>query len=160
MNKPWKLVLLLTGIFLAGGVVGSLSTVWVGRRAMANRSKPDQWAPMHLKRMTQELDLQPAQVEQLKPIVRRRMEELGRVRSRSMTESRTVMEAMERDVAEQLTPEQRAKFDKMNQEMRERFRRFMPERGGRPPGGRPPGGPGSPEGGADDRPPPPRPPDS
>lgn len=128
MNKPWKLIILLTGIFLAGGGTGAFLTVQFGRNWVAQKAAPERWAPDHLKKLTERLALSPEQVEQLKPIVRRNMEELGRLRSQSMTETRVVMERMEREVAAQLTPEQRVKFDEYNREKRERLRKLMEKR--------------------------------
>jgi len=141
MNKPWKLVLLLTGIFLAGGVTGAFVMIRLGREMASRRPMPEQWAPMQLKRLVERLDLQPEQLEQLRPIVRRNMEELKRLRAYTMTETRSVLERMEREVSEKLTPEQRAKFEQMNRELRAaREARDKAKRanGGRPPGDQPP----------------------
>jgi uncharacterized membrane protein len=146
MNRPWKLILVLTGIFLAGGVTGGFVMLRVVREKIARHPVPEQWAPQHLKRLAERLDLKPEQMEQLRPIVRRNMEELNRLRNYAFTETKSVFERMEREISEKLTPEQRAKFEQMNKEFRERARRFMPEWPGRPPG---PGGRRSPR----DRPP-------
>jgi uncharacterized membrane protein len=142
MNKPWKVVLLLLGIFVAGGVTGAFVMLRVGREMFIKRPGPEQWAPNHLKRLAERLKLEPEQVEQLRPIVRRNMEELNRLRDTSMAETKFVFERMEREISEKLTPEQRSKFEQLNKEMRERAKRVMPDRKKRPPG---PGGPG-PEG--------------
>ncbi len=133
-NKPWKLILLLTAIFLAGSVTGAFIMMRIGRKMIAERPMPDQWAPMHLRRLAERLKLQPEQIEQLRPIVHRNFEELGRLRNHSMTEARVVFERMEREVAEKLTPEQRVKFEELNRQMRERARKFMPNRPNRPDG--------------------------
>ncbi len=153
MNKAWKLVLLLTGIFLAGGVTGAFLTVRFGRNWINQRMATEKWAPDHLRKLAERLDLKPDQVEKLKPIVHRNMEELGRLRSQSMTETRAVFERMEREIAAQLTPEQRAKFEEYNREKRERMRKLMERRadgerreGARPekrPEGAPPPPPGA-----------------
>lgn len=134
MNKPWKLVLLLAGIFLAGGVTGSLLTLHLGRQWLQQRPAPEQWAPVHLQKLSKRLELTPAQVEQLRPIIRRHMEELGRVRSESLGVSRGLMERMQKEIAEQLTPEQRVKFDEYNRQMRERMRKLMQKKAGEPRG--------------------------
>ena len=163
MNKPWKIVLVLLGIFIAGGVTGAFVMIRVGRQMLAHRPGPEQWAPNHLKRLVERLDLKPEQSAAIRPIVQRDMEELNRLRSESMAEAKKVMERMEREISAQLTPEQRTKFDQLNKEMRERAKKFMIERRNRPagPGGQrhdpepPPGEPGK----VDDAPPPPdRPP--
>jgi Spy/CpxP family protein refolding chaperone len=135
MNKPWKLVWLLAGIFLAGGVTGAFVAMRVGREMFPRRPSPDQWAPQHLKRLAERLDLKPEQQELIRPIIKRNMDELSRLRAASMAETRTVFERMNREVAEQLTPEQRTKLEQMNKEFRERTRKFGFDR---------PGGPGGP----------------
>ena len=140
-NKPWKIVLLLIGIFLAGGVTGGFVTLRFGRELLSRRAKPDQWAPQQLKRLADRLELKPEQVELLRPIVRSSMEQISRVRSVSVQETRTIYERMEHDIAELLTPEQRTKFEQLNKEMRERARRLMPDGPNR---GFGPGGPGVP----------------
>ncbi len=146
MNKPWKLVLVLLGIFIAGGVTGAFVTLRFGREWVVKRPGPDQWAPNHLKRLTERLKLLPDQQEELRPILRRRMEELGRIRSESITATKSIFEQMEREVSEKLTPEQRIKYDQLNKEMRERAKKVMPEKNNRPsgPGGPPPGEKGKP----------------
>ena len=145
MNQPWKLVLLLTGIFLAGGVTGAFVGQKILREKFSQRPAPEQWAPWHLKRLAERLDLKPEQQEELRPIIKRNMDELNRLRASAMGESRTIIERMEREVGEKLTPEQRAKFEKQNQEFRERLKksgadRPRGDRGGpdRPPGEKPP----------------------
>ncbi len=135
MSKPWKTVLLLLGIYVAGGVTGAFVMVRVIRDRVAHRPMPDQWAPMQLKRLAERLDLKPEQVDQLQPIVKHNMDELRKLRASSLAETRTVFERMEREISEKLTPEQRAQFEQMNKEFRERARRFMQDRQNRPPGG-------------------------
>ncbi len=148
-DKPWKLVLLLAGIFAAGAVTGSFVTVRMGRQMMQKHiAPPDQMGPMRFKLLVDKLELTPEQQEKLRPIVMRNMEEMGRVRMNSLAEARRIAERMNKDITAVLTPEQKAKFDEMNRKMRERFQRFLRDRpfgpGGlrpgpdRPPGGMPP----------------------
>lgn len=118
MNKPWIVILVLLGIFAAGGVTGGFVTLKVCRDKIVNRPVPDEWEPRHLKRLSERLDLSAEQREQLRPIIRRRMEHLNRLRSQSMAETRVVVEAMQREISEMLTPEQRLKFEQMNRELR------------------------------------------
>jgi len=143
MNQPWKLVLLLVGIFAAGGVTGGFVGMKVVQTKIAQRPMPEQWAPWHLKRLAERLDLKPEQQEELRPIIKRNMDELNRLRGYAMGETKIVLERMEREVAEKLTPEQRAKFEKQNQEFRERAKKFGLGQGGprNEKGERSPGGP-------------------
>jgi uncharacterized membrane protein len=119
MNKPWKVIIVLLGIFAAGGVTGGFVTLRVCKNKILNRPVPEEWAPKHLKRLVDRLALTPEQQELIRPIVRRNMEQLNRVRNQSMAETQTVVEGMQRDISAQLTPEQRTKFEQMNRELRE-----------------------------------------
>jgi Spy/CpxP family protein refolding chaperone len=119
VKKPWQVILVLVGIFVAGGVAGGFVTLRVWKDRLANRPVPDEWAPRHLKRLNERLALTAEQEEQIRPIVRRSMELLNRIRNSSMGETKIVVEGMQREIAEKLTPEQRAKFEQMNRELRE-----------------------------------------
>jgi Spy/CpxP family protein refolding chaperone len=135
MDKPWKLVLFLVGIFAAGAVTGGLVTVRLGRQFLPRRPRVEQWGHDRLKQLTERLDLTPEQQEKLRPIIKPYTEELNRIRTSSINDTRRVLERLEHDVAAVLTPEQRAKFEELNREQRERMQRMMRERG--------PGGPRS-----------------
>ncbi len=154
MNKSWKLVLLLAGIFLAGSVTGAFLTVRFGRDWIAQRAEPEQWANHHIRKLVDRLELKPAQVDELKPIIQRNMEELVKRRSDFMAASRAIFERLEKQISERLTPEQRVKFEEYNREKRERMKKRAEEfraKTDRPEGGPPPPPPGT----AGDKPRPP-----
>jgi uncharacterized membrane protein len=119
MNKPWKVIVVLIGIFAAGGVTGGFVTLRACKNKVLSRPVPEEWAPKHLKRLVDRLELTPVQQEQISPIIKRNMEQLNRLRNHSMAETQTVVEGMQREITEQLTSEQRTKFDQMNRELRE-----------------------------------------
>lgn len=163
MSKPWQIILVLIGIFAAGGVAGGFVSLRICRDKLTNRPVPEEWAPRHLKRLHDRLALSPEQEEQIRPIVRRNMEHLNRIRNSSMEETKTVVEGMQREISEKLTPEQRTKFEQMNRELREarearekaekakRAKAERPKDGShplknRPPGERPPPPPDKPPG--------------
>ena len=150
MTKPWKLILLLAGIFIAGGVTGAFVVAQVGREWFADRLTPDHWPTVHLKRLTEKLDLKPEQAEKILPILRRNRDDLNVVRNDCQAQFRKVFERMEKDISEILTPEQRPKYEKLVEEMKERAKKRRPPVPGEPPRGRD----GKPEG----APPPPPPP--
>lgn len=156
MDKPWKIVLLLLAIFATGATTGGLVAVKVcAKKAERGPSLPvEQWAPDRLRKLVQRLKLSPEQAERLRPILRRDMEDLGRIRAQSVEESRRIIERMEKDIMSQLTDEQKVEYAKIRRETDERFRRMKLERErarteGGPPGerrprpDRPPGGPES-----------------
>ena len=119
MNKPWKIIIVLLGIFAAGGVTGGFVTLKVWRDKITNRPVPEEWEPKHLKKLSDRLNLTDEQKEQVRPIIRRNIELLNRLRNECMEETRVVVEAMQREISEMLTPEQRVKFEQMNRELRE-----------------------------------------
>lgn len=124
MNKPWKLIVLLTGIFLAGGVCGALITTRTARKAVGNRPPPELWAKLHLKRVAREMVLQPGQMEQIEPIVRMRMDELAQLRTRYLEENHSIRLLMEQEVGAKLTPDQRAIYERKNRDFHERMRQM------------------------------------
>ncbi|HWA24575.1 MAG TPA: hypothetical protein VG734_02795 [Lacunisphaera sp.] len=121
MNQPWKVIVVLFGIFIAGGVTGGFVGLRISRNATMDRPVPEEWAPKHIKMLIERLGLTPDQVEQIRPIVRRDMEQLNRVRNYAQSETQTVVAGMQRDITELLTPEQRTKFEQLNRETREKF---------------------------------------
>lgn len=140
MNQPWKVIIVLFGIFFAGGVTGAFVGLRYLKNTMLNRPVPEEWAPRHIKRLVDRLALTAEQQEQIRPIVRRNMEQLSRVRNYAMTETQTVVAVMQREIAEKLTGEQRLKFEKLNREIREKVEaREKVEREKRRHLGRPPG---------------------
>jgi Spy/CpxP family protein refolding chaperone len=133
MNSPWKLTLLLVGIFLAGAVTGGMVTKGYLRKEIAKRFAPEQMGKDRLAKLTKRLDLTPEQVEQIKPILQRDTAELIRTVRTSFAESRRIATRMDREISAVLTPEQKAKFDKMIQERRQNVRRmFGGGNGGKP----------------------------
>ena len=136
MKSPWKLIILLVGIFLAGAGSGALVTMRVLRKPpSAPRPPPsaENWAAGHIKRLVEDIGVQPDQLEKIRPVVERGMQALFNQRAKFLDDNHALREVMEREVAEFLTPEQRAKYEKANREYHERARRQ--ERGERPPPG-------------------------
>jgi len=127
-STPWKLVLLLVGIFVAGALVGGALAVRLGPELFRKHAAPEQWGPARLEMLQRRLDLTPQQVEVLAPIVKRNVEELARFRQESIAQTRSLVERMEREISAQLTPEQRQKYEKLNEERRERLRRAIEQR--------------------------------
>lgn len=128
LNKPWKLVLLLTGIFIAGGLVGSAVTLHLGREMLQRRAGPEQWGPARLKMLARHLELTPVQIEQLRPVIQRNVSDLAKIRQDGFRDTRRVLERMEQDIAAVLTPEQKVRFRELNEQLRERNRQIMERR--------------------------------
>ena len=125
MNKPWKVVLVFVGVFLAGAICG-------GPLAMRffRPGRPEERAasrPQILQRLVDDLKLSEEQKAKIQPIVQRTLQETQRLRRENVKAIAAVMEQMHGEVAAELTPEQRVKQDEMRKRFRERAERVRSE---------------------------------
>jgi hypothetical protein len=131
------LVILAAGVTL--GIAGTLLVV-----GPPNRRPPLDWrmaAELTSKRMQDELDLTPEQVERIDAILREQFETLEALREAARPKISEVFEAMKTGIDAVLTEQQRRDWEKATARLEQEFRRGMRRRGGsRGPGG--PGGPG------------------
>jgi len=128
MDKPWKVILAFTGIFLAGILVGGLVTLRVGKNWAQRQPMAEQYGPKLMQRLVTQLDLTPEQQDKIKPIVDQAAEELRQLRRTTQRTTASVLERMQGDIGAVLTPAQKTKFDDQVSQQRERFKRFMEER--------------------------------
>lgn len=137
MDKPWKVVLAFVGIFIAGAVFGAFFSLGVGKELLALQppatgpkqsppprpslaAVPPSWqAPQLLGRFTERLDLTAEQREHIKPIVQRASEDYRRQWQANVRETGFILERLQNDIRKELTPEQQAKLEKMEQRQRE-----------------------------------------
>lgn len=132
MNRTLKIVLVFTGIFLCGVVVGA-----VGARRYAHANPPPRsglggidegFGPRTLSRLGTELKLSDEQRAVIEPIVNKAGEDLRRLRNKSMQQTTGVFEAMDSQIALELTPEQRIRFAELKAAQRQRMKTYMEER--------------------------------
>jgi Spy/CpxP family protein refolding chaperone len=128
MDKPWKVILAFTGIFLAGILVGGLVTLRWGKNMAQRLPMSEQYGPQLMRRLVTQLDLTPEQQAKIKPIVDQAAQELRQLRRTTQRTSASVIERMQGEIAAQLTPEQKVKYDEQVSKQRERMRHFMEER--------------------------------
>lgn len=120
MSMKWGIALGAALVFFAGIATGLFGCFWHVHHMFLQRNSGHLAAQMrtHLK---WELNLTPAQVEEITPIVDQTAKQLEEIRSDS---GRRVAEALaqsHRDLAPHLTPEQRAKLDKMAERRQHSF---------------------------------------
>ncbi len=116
MNKTWKVVLTFTCVFLAGAIAGGFTYARFARTVVESRIRSEQFASSHLKRLQESLELTPAQVAKIKPVIDATGDELGKMRRETIG----AFQRMDATIIKELTPEQRAKFEDMQRRMRER----------------------------------------
>lgn len=176
MDKPWKVVAAFLGVFIAGAVFGGFFSLGIGRRvwqiessavpATANATvagktaqppppqrpllqAPAQWtAPQLLMRFVQRLDLTQDQQARVKPLLQRAAEDFRRQQVNNLRETNFILQRMNQDLKKELTVDQTAKLEKMEQRQREQMQKALGERFGKR-NGTGPGAKGAPEGAAE-----------
>jgi len=126
---------------VAGGVSGGLVAYRWARHTLARPPVPEVWVPRQFERFARQLDLTPEQRQQIQPILEKNVRQLMELRQQSIRSGREIIDRMDSEVANQLTAEQRTKFERIVKERRDAWRRIQDRsgKGGRdhPPGARP-----------------------
>ena len=125
MNQRLKVILIFTGVFVAGAVCGG---PLVGRFLRSDRPE---WRrglrPQVLERLEEDLGLTAAQKEKVRPVVMRAQEEMQRLRRENVRNLAVVMDRMHTEISAELSPEQRVKLEDMRKRFRERAERVRGE---------------------------------
>lgn len=129
MNKPWQVCLVLVAIFAAGGISGGLVAFQIARRHAP--PPPGVWIARRIENVARELQLTPAQMERVQPIVKRNVEELTKLSRQSMHTVHGMLERMEAEIGAELTPDQRIKYEQILKERHEMRRRMQDQHGPR-----------------------------
>ncbi|MEO6005898.1 MAG: hypothetical protein ABIZ04_25985 [Opitutus sp.] len=125
MNQRLKVILIFTGVFIAGAVSG-------GPLAM-RFMRPDrpEWRRglrlQVMERLEEELGLTAEQKNRVQPVVLRAQEETQRLRRENIKNIAVVMDRMHAEISAELTPEQRVKLEDMRKRFRERAERVRGE---------------------------------
>jgi len=106
-KRPWKAATLLAAVFLAGGLLGGALA------RMLPMAAPSRDPNGMLNHMTQELDLTGPQQDSIRAILDRYRPAMDSAWSEVRPRIETVRARVRSDIAAQLTPEQRAKYDAM-----------------------------------------------
>jgi len=140
--KTWQVVLATVAIFLAGLVTGGATMLgvvgWVvrhramngasagalGQRLGFNGAQAQAFTPQLMRSFANQLDLTPAQRARIMPIVRRTAGQLMRNRREIQLMSALAIEKMQDEIAGELTPLQRAKFESLISQQRARLKQF------------------------------------
>jgi Spy/CpxP family protein refolding chaperone len=140
MSKPWQIWLVLIAIFATGTAGGWLVGRHASRRTMRHAPGPEGWAARQLERVADELQLTPEQKERIRPIITTNNDEMLKLRRQALD----MIDRMEKQIAAELTPEQRTKYEQILQERRAAHRQMQEMRNSRhrademPPGREPP----------------------
>ena len=147
----WKSIAYVSAIFLVGGVTGASIAMSVGHWRMDGPIRGRDMI-QHLRgKLQARLDLTPEQVKKINPIVEKLGAEMRAIHLDAMQRTGKLMDNAHDQIAAELTPEQKRKLERFEQERHESMRErhesqrdrppFPPHHGKAPPGGPlPPGG--------------------
>ena len=118
----WKLIAGFLLVFVAGGLTGGFIAAKHARHLFLgpphSHGLPDRMRE-HLRR---QLDLTPDQVAKISPIIDQASSKLETIRIETAQRVRATLEESHRQIAPELTPEQREKLEKMEQMHKKRMR--------------------------------------
>jgi Spy/CpxP family protein refolding chaperone len=121
-KRPWKAVMLLLAVFVAGGLVGGALAEWEPWEHDHRRDANGMVA--HL---TEELELTQAQADSITAVLDRWRPTMDSAWAEVRPRIETVRAQIRSDIAAQLTPDQQAKYEEMMKRHRE------PPKGPKPP---------------------------
>ncbi len=120
--KPWVTAFLVLMIFVTGFVAGAgAAVILVLRQAQFAVHHPRETAERVAKRLTRELDLNEKQAKQVRRIILERQRSLLRIRRRVQPQVVAQIEQTYHHIAEVLNAEQRKKWRKVFETLRERW---------------------------------------
>ncbi len=108
----WRIALGLVLVFLAGAATGLFAGAWHARRAFSERHGRMMGERMRT-HLEEALDLTPAQLQEVDPILRDMTQRLQTIRAETGQRVAQTMEESHRELARHLTPEQMEKLEEM-----------------------------------------------
>ncbi len=148
-QRAWIVWLVLAGVFVAGGVTGGFVSLRLAKTIVTDGRGATKFAPRVMDRLNSELALTEAQQAEIQPIIDKTWAKLKEYRHSSFD----AMRAMEVEITEHLTPEQKERYAAIQEEHRSRWQKMVGRKGKENSDGeRPPPPPGGFDG---ERPPPP-----
>lgn len=121
MNKPWKVILVFAGVFLAGVITGG---PLLGLLQNYRQERRPAFADRTMVRYERELGITSAQKEKIRPILLRAQDDWRRLRQENVQHLTALVDRMHMEVATELTPEQQTKLEDMRKELRKRTERL------------------------------------
>ncbi|HAM50214.1 MAG TPA: hypothetical protein DCP92_05795 [Nitrospiraceae bacterium] len=113
--KKWQAIVGVILVFLLGAVAGALVTHSIYQNTMEKsfREEPRSMREFIVQRMNHELQLDPAQLEQLRSIIKETHAEIRTVRKQISPQIEEILARSEDKVRVILRPDQLEKFDKI-----------------------------------------------
>lgn len=120
--RHWKMVGGLMAIFAAGMGTGAIGTVMLLHRVFTRAEPQDRWVTARLADLEKSLKLTPEQKQRLRPIVDRAGMRFRDIGSDAYAEITRIAGETRDELARELTPEQKAKFEEMRPQVLAKLR--------------------------------------
>jgi Spy/CpxP family protein refolding chaperone len=97
------------------------------KAAAALLQVPQSWqAPALLRRYAERLELTPEQRQRIHPLIQRATEDYNRLRQTTFRETAIILQRLQQDIAQELTPDQREKLKQIEEKQRETMKKIEP----------------------------------
>jgi DNA-binding protein H-NS len=129
MNPRHKNILIVVAIFVAGVVTGSVNSIGVGQRMAEHRLRVDNLRSTLMDILKSELELTPEQVVRIEPLVNQACEEYRTLTLETVQRVTQLVQAANGRIARQLTPEQAARLEHLEEERQALVRKKLEQDG-------------------------------
>jgi Spy/CpxP family protein refolding chaperone len=123
-----KVALYLAVIFLAGAVSGAVVGWNSAKQSRGPRHPVKDMCDFMKKKLRDRLALTPEQMTRIDPIVERTGQEMRAVHRKTTEEIEAIIQRSNAEIAKELTADQKAEFDKMEQERQEWLKKRSQDR--------------------------------
>jgi len=120
----WKLIAGFLLVFVAGGLTGAFVAATTARNYFFAASHHAVAAQRMRERLKAELNLTPEQVEKISPVIDKTAARLEQIRKETAHRVRETFGELHSQIAADLTPEQKVKFEQMRERHHRMMRRF------------------------------------
>jgi gas vesicle protein len=130
----WKLIAGFLLVFVAGGLTGGFIGAKHARHLFLGPPHSHRLPDRMRERLQRQLDLTPDQTAKISPIIDQTSSKLEAIRIETARRVRATLEESHRQIAPELTPEQREKLEKIERSHKKtmRHRGFLPPEQGEP----------------------------
>jgi hypothetical protein len=120
--KKWKAIVSITVVFLLGAMAGAIMMHTIYRQSMDNviKGEPGAMREFIVRRLNKELHLDPAQLEQLRTIVKETHAEMKNLRKQIRPQTEEVLARSQDRVRSILRPDQLEKYERIIAERRKK----------------------------------------
>ena len=116
MKTKWKIVALLLAIVIVSvGIGGALGARYM-ERVVKQRNTPEAWNQKAMRALRQRLKLTSEQDLKMQRILDRGVEDMKAIRVDTIARTDVVVERMLAELEKEITPEQRAEFEKLRRQ--------------------------------------------